>query len=105
MAARAALAATGDPRYRDVMELAYGWFLGENDRGLWVADPVRGAGSDALTPAGVNTNEGAESTLMWLMAAEHIRAMRADLTPWADAPPVAAAGAAAGRELVAAGAR
>lgn len=90
LAAEVALAATGDARYRDVMELAYGWFLGENDRGLWVADPARGAGSDALTAAGVNTNEGAESTLMWLTAAEHIRAMRADVTPWADAPRPAA---------------
>jgi hypothetical protein len=66
------------------MEQAYGWFLGENDLGLWVADPARGSGSDGLTPSGRNTNEGAESTLMWLIAAERIRAMRAETTPWAD---------------------
>lgn len=76
LAAETALAATADPRYRTVMELAYAWFLGANDRGVWVADPVRGSGSDGLTPEGLNANEGAESTLMWLMAAEHIRAMR-----------------------------
>jgi hypothetical protein len=104
MAAQAALAATGDGRYRDVMELAYGWFLGENDRGMWVADPARGAGSDGLTPGGINTNEGAESTLMWLMAAEHIRATRADITPWADGPAPAARldGSHRARQLVAA---
>ena len=42
------------------------WFLGENDLGVAVADPARGAGYDGLTPDGVNTNQGAESTLMWL---------------------------------------
>jgi hypothetical protein len=58
------------------MEGAYGWFLGANDLGLEVADPKRGAGRDGLTRSGLNTNEGAESTLMWLMASEHIRAVR-----------------------------
>ncbi|HYK96357.1 MAG TPA: hypothetical protein VE011_10915 [Candidatus Dormibacteraeota bacterium] len=76
LAAEAAFAATGAPEYSAAMELAYGWFLGANDLGLWVADPIRGSGSDGLTPRGLNTNEGAESTLMWLTAAEHMRAMR-----------------------------
>jgi hypothetical protein len=79
LAAEAALAATGDPRYRAVMELAYGWFLGRNDLGRPVAVPSRGGGCDGLTAKGINPNQGAESTLMWLMAAEHIRALRGDL--------------------------
>jgi hypothetical protein len=58
------------------MELAYAWFLGGNDLGLDVADPIRGAGYDGLTAGGVNTNQGAESTLMWLIAAEHVRTSR-----------------------------
>jgi hypothetical protein len=58
------------------MERAYAWFLGANDLGVRVADPRRGAGADGLTARGVNTNQGAESTLMWLMAAEHVRAIR-----------------------------
>jgi hypothetical protein len=41
-----------------------------------IADPARGAGADGLTPDGINVNEGAESTLMWLTALEHIRALR-----------------------------
>ena len=76
LAAEAAYAATADPRYVGAMEQAYGWFLGANDLRRRIADPARGAGRDGLTASGVNTNEGAESTLMWLMAAEHIRAMR-----------------------------
>jgi hypothetical protein len=89
LAAEAALEATGASRFAAAMELAYGWFLGHNDLGLSVAHPARGAGSDGLTPGGVNTNEGAESTLMWLVAAEHIRAHRA--RPAAVAPSAPAA--------------
>ena len=76
LAAEAALRVTGADRYRAAMERAYGWFLGANDLGLYVADPARGACCDGLEPGGVNQNEGAESTLMWLTAAEHIRAIR-----------------------------
>ncbi|HTK43844.1 MAG TPA: hypothetical protein VL749_00635 [Patescibacteria group bacterium] len=76
LAAEAAHGATGDPRYLEAMERAYAWFLGANDLGVRIADPARGACGDGLTSTGVNTNEGAESTLMWLTAAEHIRLMR-----------------------------
>lgn len=77
LAAEAALDATGEPRFVAAMELAYAWYLGRNDMDLPIGHPLRGAGSDGLTPFGLNTNEGAESTLMWLVAAEHIRAQRA----------------------------
>lgn len=77
LAAESAYLATDEPRFRAATELAYGWFLGANDVGVDVADPTRGAGYDGLTPDGVNTNQGAESTLMWLVALEHVRALRA----------------------------
>jgi hypothetical protein len=80
LAAEAAFVATRDPRYREIVERAYAWFLGANDVGVPVADPDRGASFDGLTPTGVNTNQGAESTLMWLTAVEHVRALR-------EAPP------------------
>jgi hypothetical protein len=76
LAAEAAYRVTSEPRYRDAMERSYGWFLGSNDLGVPIVDPARGAGSDGLGPDGASANEGAESTLMWLMAAEHIRALR-----------------------------
>ena len=76
LAAESAYLVTGDVFYRTAMERAYAWFLGENDLGVAVADPLRGAGYDGLTPNGVNTNQGAESTLMWLSALEHVRAVR-----------------------------
>ena len=43
-----------------------------------MADPARGASYDGLMPGGVNANQGAESTLMWLTALEHVRAARRD---------------------------
>jgi hypothetical protein len=76
LAAKAAYRATRDTKYRDAMERAYGWFLGQNDLGVPVADPEHGACFDGLTPDGVNVNQGAESTLMWLTALEHIRDVR-----------------------------
>ena len=86
LAAEAAHAVTGDERYLAAMERSYAWFLGANDLGLYVADPARGACCDGLEETGVNLNEGAESTLMWLTAAEHIRAFR-------DAQPLTEGGA------------
>jgi hypothetical protein len=77
LAAEVALAVTGDARWQAAMEQAYGWFLGRNDLGIPVADPERGGCYDGLTPDGVNLNQGAESTLMWLTALEHVRALRA----------------------------
>lgn len=76
LAAEAALRETGHEAYRHVIESAYGWFLGANDVGVPVADPSTGGCHDGLTPRGVNLNEGAESTLMWLTALEHVRSMR-----------------------------
>ena len=77
LAAHAALATTGESRHRDAMEQAYGWFLGANDGGITVASPGDGACFDALTPDGVNANQGAESTLVWMIALEHVRLARA----------------------------
>ena len=81
LAAESAYRATKDGKYRTAMEQAYGWFLGANDLRIPIAVPEDGASYDALTPRGVNANQGAESTLMWLIASEHIRAMRAERSP------------------------
>jgi hypothetical protein len=76
LAAESAHALTNEERYRTAVEMAYAWFLGGNDLGLQVALPDQGACFDGLTPRGVNMNQGAESTLMWLIASEHVRAFR-----------------------------
>jgi hypothetical protein len=71
-----AFALTGKIRYRQGMERAFAWFLGANDVGERMVDARRGSCCDGLTPSGVNTNEGAESTLMWLIAVEQMRELR-----------------------------
>ncbi len=59
---------TGQPRYRDLAEWAFEWFLGRNRLGVPLYDPQTGGCYDGLRPDGVNGNQGAESTLAYLMA-------------------------------------
>ena len=55
----------------DAAEAAYGWFLGDNDVGLRGRGRRRpAAATTAWAERGVNENQGAESTLMWLTAVE-----------------------------------
>ena len=76
LAAGAAYEVTADVAYRRAAESAYAWFLGDNEGDTVVADVVTGGCHDGLEEGGVNQNQGAESTLMWLTAVETIRAMR-----------------------------
>ncbi len=64
----AAFAATDDPVWQDRAINAYRWFLGKNDNGLAVGDVATGGCFDALTPTGVNLNQGAESLLAFHLA-------------------------------------
>lgn len=64
----AAFAATGDSRWQESAINAYRWFLGKNENGLAVGDAKTGGCYDALTPAGVNLNQGAESLLAFHLA-------------------------------------
>ncbi len=76
LAAAAAYDVTEDAGYRRSAEAAYGWFLGDNDLGIAVADVVTGGCHDGLSEDHVNLNQGAESTLMWLTAVEAMRRLR-----------------------------
>jgi hypothetical protein len=62
-----------DPRWSAGVGLAVAWFLGDNDNGLAMWDPVTGGGYDGLTADGVNLNQGAESTLALLATLQHAR--------------------------------
>ena len=76
LAAVAAYGVTQDPGYLRAAEAAYGWFLGDNDAGLAIADVGTGGCGDGLAEDHVNVNQGAESTLMWLTALEQMRLLR-----------------------------
>jgi hypothetical protein len=58
-----ALQITGDPIWAQAVARCARWFLGENDAGTALYDPVSGGGCDGLERGGRNENQGAESTL------------------------------------------
>ncbi len=59
---------TGDEQYSARARMAFEWFLGRNDLGLPVMDAGTGGCNDGLHVDRLNRNQGAESTLSWLMA-------------------------------------
>jgi len=67
-ACREAFAATGDARWVEEAERAYGWFLGANDLDLPLASMADGGCFDGLMPTGLNRNQGAESILALQLA-------------------------------------
>lgn len=65
---------TGDRSYLMYARAAMDWFYGRNANGLALYDPNTGGCRDGLIPAGVNLNQGAESTLAHLISRLEIAA-------------------------------
>lgn len=59
---------TAQKRWLDEAWCAFRWFLGQNDLQISLYDPTTGGCRDGLHPDRVNENQGAESTLSYLMA-------------------------------------
>lgn len=57
-----------DGKYADYALKAFAWFMGENNASSVLYDFASGGCRDGLHPDGVNLNQGAESTLSWLMS-------------------------------------
>ncbi len=74
-AAARAFELTADPRWRQVVEQARDWFLGDNDSAAIMVDVSTGAGFDGLERDGRNENRGAESTLAALSTFQQARAV------------------------------
>lgn len=64
---------TGDDRWRKDAWSAFNWFLGDNDLQIALYDPSTGGCRDGLHPERVNENQGAESSLAFLMAQVEMR--------------------------------
>jgi len=64
---KAAYDTTGKTEFLKLQRNAFGWFLGENDLGIPVYDFKTKGCNDGLTAGGVNTNQGAESMLSFLL--------------------------------------
>ena len=67
---------TGDSRWRGEAWSAFNWFLGENDLQLPLYDSITGGCRDGLHPDRANENQGAESTLSFLMALLEMRSLQ-----------------------------
>ncbi len=68
-AAATAFTITGDERWERVARDAFGWFFGDNDGGIPLADVATGGCFDGLMATGINRNQGAESILAVQLAA------------------------------------
>ena len=55
-------------RYLDKMKVAFNWFMGENHLHQIIYNPVTGGCYDGLEEHQVNLNQGAESTVCYLLA-------------------------------------
>src|SRR6202051_2959578 len=67
---------TGESRWRIEAWSAFNWFLGDNDLQLPLYDSVTGGCRDGLHPDRANENQGAESTLSFLMALLGMRSLQ-----------------------------
>lgn len=68
-----ALRVSGDPRWAKYGRRAFDWFLGHNHLRLPVYDAASGGCRDGLHPERRNENQGAESTLSFLLALVELR--------------------------------
>lgn len=79
---------TGDRKWYKEAQRAFDWYLGSNDLHTPLYNPQTGGCFDGLTPDRVNQNQGAESTLSFLLSlvemnlAQHI--IRPDKEPISD---------------------
>jgi hypothetical protein len=70
---------TDDPYWHEQARIAFEWFLGRNDLGLSLYDPKTGGCCDGLHTDRVNQNQGAESTLAYLIALSEMQLLENDL--------------------------
>jgi hypothetical protein len=69
---------TRDKLWFDNAVMCFNWFLGQNDLNLPLYDPKTGGCRDGLMADGINQNEGAESSLAWLLSLMTLQKLYAD---------------------------
>jgi hypothetical protein len=76
--------ATGDMFWVAEARRAFEWFLGRNDLGLALYDPSTGGCRDGLHMDRLSQNQGAESTLAFLLSLAEMRALQNTLTSFKE---------------------
>jgi len=79
--------ATSDPWWYEQAHRAFDWFLGWNDLGLEIYSSSTGGCRDALHVDRVNGNQGAESTLAFLLSLAEMRIMQNAVTAFNEPAP------------------
>jgi uncharacterized protein YyaL (SSP411 family) len=72
---------TGRKEYLELGERCFEWFMGRNIAGKMLCDPPSGACHDGLNKDMINPNQGAESTISYLLASLTLRKHLSELTP------------------------
>ena len=76
--------ATLEPRWLDEARSAFGWFLGRNDLGQELYDPGTGGCCDGLQEDRLNRNQGAESTLAFLLSLAEMYLLESSLASFSQ---------------------
>ncbi|MDP3029502.1 MAG: glycosyltransferase family 4 protein [Deltaproteobacteria bacterium] len=69
---------TRDKTWFENAVMCFNWFLGHNDLNMPLYDPKTGGCRDGLMADGINRNEGAESSLAWLLSLMTLQKLYAD---------------------------
>lgn len=77
--------ATQDPRWMREARTAFEWFLGRNDLGQELYDPATGGCCDGLHEDRVSKNQGAESTLAFLLSLAEMNLLERSLAAFRHA--------------------
>lgn len=88
-AAIEAFAATDDTFWCEQAHLAFDWFLGRNDLGQSLYDTGTGGCHDGLQENRVNENQGAESTLAFLLSLAEMELLENSFAAFKSKPAVA----------------
>jgi hypothetical protein len=85
-AAIEAFVTSKDPFWSEQAHLAFDWFLGRNDLGRPIYDASTGGCYDGLMEDRVNENQGAESTLAFLLSLIEMRVFTATMRVLSTTP-------------------
>jgi glycosyltransferase involved in cell wall biosynthesis len=69
---------TRDQSWFEDAAMCFNWFLGQNDLNMSLYDPKTGGCRDGLMADGINQNQGAESSLAWLLSLMTLQKLYAD---------------------------
>ena len=69
---------TRDKTWFENAVMCFNWFLGQNDLNMPLYDPKTGGCRDGLMADGINQNQGAESSLAWLLSLMTLQKLYAD---------------------------